>query len=377
MKSDAYVRSFLAALDSSVLDDADFPRADVLFGAAGIVLLLTDLLHLGFVKPARVRQWITKLREFERHPRMAAGLADGHIPAELQHGFANGTAGSGYSLLYAALALADRPLAAEGIRRFSRSWDDFLTLKPPTTELFGGAAGFSLLSHKTLASMPEAWLDERRELVRVRRESRKLVFERLETPLAKREDRVGDEVTTANLGFAHGIAGELYSVACTEPALPSVALDRLNELCVMCMKGDGVVAWPSNVDGPVPHNLWPALCNGTPGMLLLFSHAAAATGRSKYFKMAKLCAETTFQLPVAASNVCCGVSGQLIALDVHGSLCGDAQSRQRARYRLQQLLARTSDAQPPSFYKGLGGVVWCAARIARRRPLVLPILSVE
>ncbi len=220
-------------------------------------------------------------------------------------------------------------------------------------ELFSGAAGFAcaagdLFTRRT--TMPAESLDA---IGQVRRESLAHVVEHLSGPLSTRQG--------VSTGFAHGLSAELF--VCLDCASAADVVEaRLREFAELAVHQPPLTMWRARVGEPGFSPLPGSWCNGLAGNLLLFCRAAEILRSDYYRALAAQIAHTTFAVRSADASLCCGSSGQALALARYARLSGDRRFRRRARARLDQALAQSRRLPLEKLWQGQAGVALTALR---------------
>lgn len=158
--------------------------------------------------------------------------------------------------------------------------------------------------------------------------------------LLKRHSAALDPGPRDPLGFAHGVAGELWGLVVAIGAHHEVVHTRLSELAALReFDEDGLVYWlPSLVgNGSVP-SLLGSWCNGMPGHTLLWCEVARQTRNEAAMELARLCAVTSSRLFIPGSTFCCGLAGASVALQRYAELSGDIRYARRAYARLMRAI---------------------------------------
>jgi predicted Ser/Thr protein kinase len=150
------------------------------------------------------------------------------------------------------------------------------------------------------------------------------------------------------LGFAHGAAGIAFAaLTCGKPANTDGMVAELRRQTVMLKKG---VHWPVRIDG---NFFMPGWCNGVAGHLLLWTKLWQRSAHSEDREMLERVAWGLWESRTNLGNICCGGSGQAIALACFATATGDENWRNRAIEFLEKLRPRwPKDDHPQSLFRG-------------------------
>lgn len=248
------------------------------------------------------------------------------------------------------------------IGAFVAAWRAFRAQSGRPTELFAGAAGFLVAAPALVNSRLAAELVD--TLSTVAREAAHDVLHKVRmTRLAAKET---DKESDIALGFAHGLAGELWALAnagyTDEAAREWQALDARSE------RDARYVLWPAHAGAPIADDRRATLCHGVTGHALT-CEALAASGHRTARERWKSAANTAFRLSSPAIGLCCGVAGQALVLYRYARTHKDALYARRARRRLQQAIAIARPVlrvSPPRLWRGPLGVALVALRMLAR-----------
>lgn len=369
MKASDFIEVFLKRLRPNALDATEGGKACLLGGASGIVISLAELYDAGLIPKKRLLSWMQRLDVSCTGP-LAFEFPD-LMPSLLAKGLMSGVLGPPYARAYAGAVLGNAELVESSVREFSKGASDLLGGAERLAELWGGAASFVLATKSLETRLGDTHDAERKMLASLRVAARKQLIEELSMPVEERpKSPLGGR---PYLGMAHGIAGELYALLASGGDLPDHVIERLDALAANATIEGDLVAWPAALGGEVPSSLWPTYCNGTPGMLELWSTAFEKTGNKTYLELAQKCAITTFGLRTPVASLCCGVAGQAVALIRYGQKCDDPKGLKRGQTRLRMTFAMSADE--PGLLKGDAGIAFCALDSMRRRPVKVPLLN--
>ena len=157
------------------------------------------------------------------------------------------------------------------------------------------------------------------------------------------------------MGMAHGWPGLLYATLCwsgvTGQAVSEPIRGRLQELAECAEPIDRGLQW---VPGAALPSVAPSLsswCNGSAGLVFLWTKAWAIVGEQSYLELAEGAAWNTWEAPNPSPTLCCGMAGQAYALMNFYRACGDAAWLRRAR-SVARSAAANPEGHPASLYKG-------------------------
>jgi eukaryotic-like serine/threonine-protein kinase len=365
-----FVERQIARLKATPVDLAflakDGTPGSLLDGGAGVALFLYEVMRLrgdNDVLPL-ARRWCEVTRAWAVHakPSQWHGMPDGFM------------IGEGGLLFVEALLAAEAgdchgaALAARRIEQLAARHAESAgsTLRP--TEYVGGAAGILSLIRELDARLPlnSEYAASRAPLERARACALGVLLARHKDPLAASPRDY--------LGFAHGIAGELWALAAALGADHAIVSERLAELAALHETDeDGLLYWrPSAESSSV--ELLGTWCNGMPGHALLWCEVARQTRSLESIELARKCAEAVGVLENAEPSLCCGHAGQAFALQQQAELSGDAIGAKQAHARLVSA-TRMVDAQgevtPLALWQGgLGVALVAMARLSGETGIV-------
>ena len=209
-------------------------------------------------------------------------------------------------------------------------------------EVLGGAAGIALAARELITRLPVDGYAHARDLLTASRDGAlRRLLEAHRTPLTS---RLGTP-----LGFAHGAAGELYTLVSFLGTEHAVVRARLVELAEMReLDEEGLVCWPFLVGSSLSSEhaeLLGSWCNGAAGHSLLWTEVAAQTKDPSWMTLARQAAMSTSVLRNGNASVCCGDAGHAIALARFGAVSGEA-CWARYAYRRLRKATRSLDVEP-------------------------------
>jgi serine/threonine-protein kinase len=241
-----------------------------------------------------------------------------------------------------------------------------------------GRSGLLLAGSLLLDTLEgEAFAERRRELAAWGGD----LLRDLWTELA-RKPGIADDMARPELGMAHGWAGYLYAVlrwcrATGSPEPPGLA-ERLAELAACARPAGRGLRWKwySTPEGIVTMPGW---CNGSAGMVFLWTLAAERLGDPVFTTLAEESAWNTWEASDGNGNLCCGLAGRAYALLNLGRHGGGPEWRDRAAVlagRAAVAVARSGET-PDSLYKGELGAAVLAADLARPESAAMPFFEEE
>jgi serine/threonine-protein kinase len=182
------------------------------------------------------------------------------------------------------------------------------------------------------------------------------------------------------LGIAHGWGGYIYAAlrwcAASGDALPPRLVERLDELAAMKLHDGRGAVWPMMIDS-APEHIYPGWCNGSAGMLFLFTLAHRLLGDARWLELAELCAWAAWDMQRATASLCCGGAGRAYALLNLYKHTGDTAWLSRAR-QIANVAAANAVAtaqRPHSLWKGELGVAVLIADLASPENARMPFFE--
>jgi hypothetical protein len=122
-------------------------------------------------------------------------------------------------------------------------------------------------------------------------------------------------------GIAHGWAGVLYAVLAwcraTGRPLPDTLADRLDQLADLAEPWRRGIRWPRKVRPPEkhdPNDYWQSWCNGTGGMIFLWTLAHKMLDEKRYLGLAERAAWNVVENSDPVNQICCGRPGQAFGI---------------------------------------------------------------
>lgn len=146
------------------------------------------------------------------------------------------------------------------------------------------------------------------------------LFERIWTQLAGLPV-LGEATQFPFTGIAHGWAGVLYAMLrwCRSAGSPAASdlENRLDQLADWASPSSGGLCWERKIrpewqrDSTDRSGGW---CNGTAGMIHLWTRAHQVFGDERYLQLAEAAARHVVAMPVGIGQLCCGLPGQAYGL---------------------------------------------------------------
>jgi eukaryotic-like serine/threonine-protein kinase len=191
----------------------------------------------------------------------------------------------------------------------------------------------------------------------------------------------------AELPMAHGWAGLLYATirwcVLDTTSLPSTIEERLQQLAACGQsQGDGI-GWlvTLNPESPSysPAKYEANWCNGSAGMVFLWTLADAVFQRPQYHQLAVQAAQHVWANPTNNATVCCGAAGQAYSLLNLYRHSGKGVWLQRAVERMQHALRNvaTVPLSPTSLYQGEIGIMLAGMEFQQPDQARLPFFEEE
>jgi hypothetical protein len=191
------------------------------------------------------------------------------------------------------------------------------------------------------------------------------------------------------LGMAHGWAGVLYATmrwcASTGVRIPTGLERRLDELASCAEPAGRGVRWASDHLGPGGERVagyvsgW---CNGSAGLLHLWTLAHRELGRPKFLELARLSAWHAWEDREPGFSLCCSLAGRAYGLLNLYRHTGDQAWLARARTlgvraASEVLMEGRAPWYPLSLYKGDLGVAVLAADLEHPEFACMPLFEEE
>ena len=191
----------------------------------------------------------------------------------------------------------------------------------------------------------------------------------------------------AATGAAHGWTGVLYPMlrwcAVERSPAPADIVGRLRELAACGEPWGRGMRWPQSLDPDTPErrSYRAGWCNGSAGLVHLWTLAARVTGDATFDDLADRAAWGTWEhASDAIANICCGLAGMAYALLLHYRTTDDRAWLRRAS-TLAARAARVTAAEPPpypdSLYHGTVGIALLIADLERPLFAAMPVFGEE
>jgi serine/threonine-protein kinase len=186
------------------------------------------------------------------------------------------------------------------------------------------------------------------------------------------------------IGVAHGWAGIFLSILrwceATNAALPSVLVDRLDQLAKLGQPSGRGLVWPHSIDSPASANPIPAgWCNGAAGFVPLWVLASQLIGNPGYDDCALAAAWTAYESGSDTPDLCCGLVGRAYAaLSVYRYTDDEVWLARARRLAVRAgSSARQADLLIGSLFKGEIGLALLTADCEDPRHACFPLLERE
>jgi serine/threonine-protein kinase len=176
-----------------------------------------------------------------------------------------------------------------------------------------------------------------------------------------------ESAALTTLGAAHGWAGALFAVlrwcaATGSSPAPVIGL-RLAELAARAEPHGRGVRWPWSVDGASRQTYAPGWCNGTAGMVPLWTLAAQILREPRFDELADRSAWHTWEFGHGSADLCCGDAGAAYALLARYRATGDVSWLRRAVLLAERAVRRGADAEAGSLFRGDVGIALLVAEL--------------
>jgi eukaryotic-like serine/threonine-protein kinase len=358
------------------------PRSSINYGSGGVAYFFYRLACIG--ADARLlswaKLWIEKaIRESETKEEFAFRDADGEITPEVVGPVALYHSPTGLHAVKAVIGHAAHDQAAqmEGLAGFVKAAQppcDNIDVTVGTSGVLLGAA----LLDEAMPGQPEVRSLGARLLA--------AIWAQLDAM-----PEIAEARSFGLTGIAHGWAGVLYAVLSwcriTGAPLPATLPARLHQLAGLAEpSGDGV-RWSQHVrsasdrDPPVFSAGW---CNGTAGMIHLWTRAHEMLDDTRFLKLAEGAARDVTATLEPAAQLCCGRPGQAYALLALYKHTGDRRWLNHAREFAQQSLQLSplpADTEAPplhyALYKGALGTALLSADLDEPSQACMPLFESE
>lgn len=338
------------------------PLASVNYGASGLALALLRI--------AEIRQ--------DAHLLAVADLwnnqASAHIPQELQllnSAFHNKKMGIAPDNISSASVYHGAPGVYWVQAMISASMGDFVSCARAMNDFASAAQDESQLADYTLGSagaltgcammlckMPDGPMMDFAPII----ELGESLFSKLCNWMSPLQ-AVGQEPKFNMIGGAHGWTGLLLALLswceCSGREVPVGVKERLQQLAKIGKQQDRLIAWPRKISSNSRSTDWLASwCNGSAGLVPLWTTAWRLLGDNSYLELAALsAAHAEHGVPDRYANLCCGLTGRSYALlDMYTNTHESSWLRRAEQLANIALEDGSIDQRPWSLFKGRLGV---------------------
>ncbi|ALS09959.1 hypothetical protein ABE82_26465 (plasmid) [Paenibacillus peoriae] len=186
------------------------------------------------------------------------------------------------------------------------------------------------------------------------------------------------------LGIAHGWGGLLYAAMrwCESSSLsiPLHIVERLHQMAELGdVKGNGI-GWRREYSKYKQPDYLPGWCNGSTGMVFLWTLAHQMLRAEKFLVLAEKTAWNVWEEPITSGNLCCGLAGQAYGMLHLYKHTGDTNWLYRAQEfakRASANIKSTSMDMSNSLYKGEVGVAVLLSDLTQPESSCLPLFEKE
>ncbi|MFF2287220.1 lanthionine synthetase LanC family protein [Peribacillus butanolivorans] len=188
-----------------------------------------------------------------------------------------------------------------------------------------------------------------------------------------------------HLGIAHGWAGVMYATMrwcqSTGKPIPDFIPVRLRQLAELGEPAGRGLRWKSIwSDQEIPYNYMSGWCNGSAGMVHLWTLAHQMLREQTYLDLAEKSAWNVWEEPAQIIGLCCGHAGQAYSLLNLYKHTGEEIWLQRAQeLMLKGVHTATSAPQelPNSLFRGEIGLAVLIADLAKPNSACMPLFEAE
>ncbi len=358
------------------------PRASLFFGSTGIAYALYRLACIRDDGPllCYADEWLSRSeRGLEEHSCYSASL--GVLPEY------TGRNALYYMIPGVHLVRALISHAMGDIEAQRESVNAFVTASRPfgrRPDLLAGDAGTLLGSALLLETLLERSEPAAQELIGFGDEVLRNLWEIIDD-----SEPIGENLRIRSLGIAHGWAGLLYATlrwcVASERPVPGELENRLAQLADMAEPSGRGLRWPVALSSlsEQPVDYFTSWCNGTPGLVHLWTSAHGRFGEDRYLGLAEGCAWNTWEEPNSESaDLCCGLGGHAFALLNMYKYTGDRLWLERARVLAGRAAERmtaseTRDYLAMSLFAGEAGLAVLAADLTHPEGAAMPVFESE
>jgi serine/threonine-protein kinase len=165
-------------------------------------------------------------------------------------------------------------------------------------------------------------------------------------------------------------------------AIPDLLRLHLDQIAARAEPIGRGLHWPWGGNPPIPG--W---CNGSAGLVFLWTQAFDALGDPRYFALAESAAWNTWEMPARMPSLCCGLAGQAYALLNFFRHSGDAvwlhRATKMAEWAAEAAISpagpseESPELHPVSLYNGAAGIAVLAADLERPLNARMPFFERE
>ena len=344
-------------LGSKALRDFEViaPRCSLSFGATGIAYALLRVAQLSSDPELlwAADAWIEKALQHCKEPEAFTSAAIDLTRRKIGYASLSG-AEPGVHFTHALVRAA-----AGDLRGTDSAIRDFLSAATARPSHHGdvnlGGPGLALAAH-SLAAIPASM-------------QLRLKLDALSRDLVARAWRKAATSNRKRLGFAHGLAGLAFAaLVCGKAEDTPQVMTALRSQTVPLDKG---VRWPVQIDG---NFFMPGWCNGVAGHLLLWTMLWKQSAQDQDREMLERVAWGVWESRSNLGNVCCGGSGQAVALACFAAAAGDPVWHSRATQLIDKLKPQwPKDDRPQSLFRGELGMLLAQIECHAEAEVVFPV----
>jgi serine/threonine-protein kinase len=358
------------------------PSCSVWLGAAGVAYGLYRMASCRD-DPRLLAQADLWLSKAEREAGRNEAFTGGEITPDVVGRVSMYHAPTGLYLVRALLANAvgDTELLRAAVERYVRAAE---SAEPPGLDLAFGRAGLLLGATILFEALPEGFESSEALLVAFAHLQLEAIWEELdaEGPMARGQAH-------PELGIAHGWGGILYSAlrwGAASGEAPDRGLPaRLAELAALGEEVGRGMRWRSSIPGveTMPGmDYVPGWCNGSAGLVHLWTAAATRYPREGFHDLAVRAGWNAWETTDGLIDLCCGATGRAYALLNLYRHTGDAAWLTRARSLHDGLVSglarkRAAPSHPLSLYKGKTGLTLLSVDLDRPESAAMPLFESE
>jgi len=330
-------------VDSGALREAKRGNcgASLAHGAAGIAYAFwrTAILTSNHAFLEAALEWIATSEAVTRtRPKALPTANPSESPVPLGQSIARGWPGIYFAKALIHHAIGDEAGVSKSVQQFCAAASG----QTPSGDLYWGSLGASLSAHKLAAI---AGADDTATLFA---RSHKWAI-----PLrAQATSRLPSQTY---LGFAHGLAGQLFLAEVIGLGMEAHALRAvLNRNTILVRRG---ATWPIFAGTRHAVSSW---CNGTAGHLLTWLRVWTRTQSRDDADLVERIAWGIDELPTRLNSLCCGAAGQAIVLARCSALLDRAHWKRRAALLLESTQSGNTAAEPTNLLDGHVGILLAA-----------------